>query len=64
MGNSVLSERESHLCGGIPLADAEEVFVTVSKKLGVRRGVSRTEKPETRLFLGLVHAAVAGVRTT
>ena len=29
-----MSEREIHLCGSIPLADAEEVFVTVSKKLG------------------------------
>ena len=59
-----MSEREIYLCGSIPLADAEEAFVTVSKKLGVRGGVSRTEKPETKLFLGLVHAAVAGVRTT
>ena len=29
-----MSEREIHLCGSIPLADAEEVFVTVSDKLG------------------------------
>ena len=29
-----MSEREIHLCGSIPLADAEAVFVTVSDKLG------------------------------